>query len=134
MAGPATPRSERNVVSVAPLTWAVLLSLALACFSDRFLRERMFLVPPWIIRPIDWRAVAGWRAAFQPELALVIFPDAHRMAVETFAAVQTPFLVIEVRPAAGNVVVAQPIQLFVVGQFNVVGHGFASARSVCVVS
>src|SRR4029453_14392783 len=114
--------------------WVVFFSLSLACFSGRFLREGMFLVPPRIICPIDGRAVAGCGAAFQPELALVIFPDARRMAVETFAAVQTPFLVLQVWPAARNVMVAQQIQFFVVGQFNVVGHGFASARSVCVVS
>src|SRR5438132_1702009 len=79
--------SKRNVALVAPRTPVFPLSFAAASFFPSFPGLWMFLVPPGIVRPIDRRTITPGRAAFQPELRLAILPDAHGVAVKTFAAV-----------------------------------------------
>src|SRR2546422_9400292 len=91
--------------------------------------RRVRLIPPWVFRPVDWRPVASRRAAFEPEPALLVFPYPDGVAVEIFAAMQAPLFKIQVRPAAGEVVIAQEIQFLVEGEFYIIGHGFASVHS-----
>ena len=63
-------------------------------------RYRMIFIPPREFGPINRRAVTAGRAAFQPQRAFFVLPDAHGVAIEFFAAMQTPFLVVQVRPFA----------------------------------
>ena len=112
--------SKRNFV-IAGFSSAAT-GTALRGFQKLF-RRRVTVIPPRIRRPINWRAVAAWRPALQPELSDIIFPDADGMAVKFFPTMQTPMLLFEIGPLAADAVCAQEVQFLVVRKRNVFGHG-----------
>ncbi len=69
----------------------------------------MIFVPPWEIRPIDRRSGAFRGAAFEPEVAVIILPDADRMAVEFLATMQAPPFMIQIGPSAREIVIAKQV-------------------------
>ena|SRR5438034_1140564 len=85
---------------------------------------RMLLIPPRVIGPINRGAVAIGRAALEPEIAGLVLPDAHSLTVELLAAMEAPLRVLQVWPVA--IMVAEQVELFVVGKDDVVGHRITS--------
>ena len=75
----------------------------------------MFGIPPRKRRPINGRAIAARRAAFQPKRAVFILPHPDRVPVKLLAAMQTPMLLFEVRPWAADAVLAEQVDLFIKG-------------------
>src|SRR5947208_10312556 len=81
---------------------------------------RMLFIPPGVIGPINRGPVAIGRAALQPQAAGFVLPYADLVAVEIFAAMQTPPAMVQARPVA--VMIAKQVELFVMGQDDVAAH------------
>src|ERR1035438_69853 len=112
--GIAPSKSERYIVRVAGFPTALRFGLLLRLrpgFLQVILGRRVFWVPPGVRRPINWGAAAVGGAAFQPKSIVLALPDAHRVAIELFAAVQTPMFLVEVRPITAHTVVTQQVEL-----------------------
>src|SRR6266571_2157393 len=114
--------SPGNVVGV--IVFPAVLALRLLLPLQMLPGGWMLLIPPRVIGPINRGAVAIGRAALQPEMAGLVLPDAHIVAVELLAAMQAPLRVVQVWPV--TIMVAEQVKLFVVGKDDVVGHRIAS--------
>src|ERR1035437_380767 len=125
--GIARSKSERHVVRVTGLSAALRFGLLLRLrpgFLQVILGRRVFRVPPGVRRPINWGTAAVGGAAFQPKSIVLALPDAHRMAIEFFAAVQTPMFLVEVGPITAHAVVTQQVELLIKRQGDVLGHRY----------
>ena len=123
--------SKRNIIFPG-----ILLSTpraALRGFQKLFCR-RMVFVPPGIRRPVNGRAIAAGRTAFEPKSSLGVLPNADGMAVKFFSAMQTPMFLFEIGPLAADAVRAKQIQFFVVRKRNVFGHATSMGLLVFPIS
>src|ERR1035437_8205366 len=125
--GIARGMSERHIVRVAGLSAALRFGLLLRLrlgFLQVILGRRVFRVPPGVRRPINWGAAAVGGAAFQPKFIVLALPDAHRVAIELFAAVQAPVFLVEVGPITAHAVVTPQVELLIIRQGDVFGHHY----------
>ena len=79
----------------------------------------MLWIPPRKGSPINWGAVASWRAALEPKPPGRILPNPRRMSAELFAAVQTPLFLFQIGPMTTGAVLPEQVELFIERQGNV---------------
>ena len=76
----------------------------------------MLRIPPGKGSPINWGAIASWRAALEPKPAGRILPNPCRMSAELFAAMETPLFLLQIGPLTTGGMFPEQIEFFVVGQ------------------
>ena len=85
----------------------------------RFFGLRVVWIPPRVRRPINRRAIAIRRPAFEPQSTFFVLPNAGGMAVEFLAAMQAPVFLIQVGPLAANTMLSQEIEFLIIWQSNI---------------